>query len=151
MDASAAAVVRDYYDALRAGDPLEPFFRESESTVKFGISEALFGYDEVKTALREQTATTDGWTVRSGHLVVEERDAFATVADEVIMAWTNVETGDRRRFDTRWSGTLVPARTGDDASDRSADGTERDGDEAPGDEGPAWLFTTMHVSAAGEL
>jgi hypothetical protein len=131
MSDHAEAVVRDYYDALRNGDPLAPYFREAESTVKFGISESLFGGDAVVTALEEQTETTADWTVESRNLVVDRREAFATVADEVIMAWTTTESGERHRFDSRWSGTLVPAE-----ADSSA---------------PDWRFALMHVSAPHEL
>ncbi|ADB61789.1 hypothetical protein Htur_2920 [Haloterrigena turkmenica DSM 5511] len=137
----AEAAVRDYYDALRSGEPLEPYFLEDESTVKFGISEALFGFESVREALREQTATTADWTVESDHLVVSERDAFATFADEVTMTWTDTETGANRRFETRWSGTLVR----DERSDRDERGD--DGTEAK----PPWRFATMHVSTADEL
>ena len=134
----AAAVVRDYYDALRNGEPLTPYFLEDESTVKFGISEALFGSESVREALEEQTATTANWTVESGHLVVSERDAFATFADEMTMAWTDTETGAIERFETRWSGTLVR----DGSGDREESGTE---------DGPPWRFATMHVSTADDL
>lgn len=126
---SAEDAVRDYYDALREGDPLTPYFRDDESTVKFGISEALFGGDEVATALETQTETTADWSIVSETLVVDERDAFATFADEVVMAWTDTTSGDRYRFDSRWSGTLV--RGPDDSSD--------------------WQFDVMHVSAPHEL
>ena len=131
MPTSAEAVVRDYYDALRKGDPLVPYFVESESTVKFGISESLLGSDEITGALTEQTETTADWTVRSSRLIVDERDAFATVADEVVMAWTDTESGDRYRFDSRWSGTLVRTGTDEDA--------------------PDWQFAVLHVSAPHEL
>ncbi|ELZ19184.1 hypothetical protein C477_09299 [Haloterrigena salina JCM 13891] len=134
----AEVVVHDYYDALRSGEPLEPYFLEDESTVKFGISEALFGFESVREALQEQTATTAGWTVESGNLVVSERDAFATFADEVTMAWTDTENGASRRFETRWSGTLV--REGHSEQDAA-------GDEAV----PQWRFATMHVSTADDL
>ncbi|PCR89243.1 nuclear transport factor 2-like protein [Natrinema ejinorense] len=130
--ASAEAVVRDYYDALRDGDPLSPYFSDADSTVKFGISESLFGGDDVAAALETQTETTDEWVVESGHLVVTERDGFATVADEVVMAWTKTTTGERYRFDSRWSATLV----------------ERDPDDSSESD---WAFTTMHVSAPHEL
>ncbi|QCC59676.1 DUF3225 domain-containing protein [Natrinema thermotolerans] len=128
--ASPEAVVRDYYDALRNGDPLEPYFLADESTVKFGISESLFGGGAVAAALGEQTETTADWTIESRRLVVDRREAVATFADEVTMAWTDTEGGDRRRFDSRWSGTLVPA---DDSS------------------APDWQFALMHVSAPHEL
>ncbi|WP_121741033.1 nuclear transport factor 2 family protein [Natronorubrum halophilum] len=133
MSTTAQATVRDYYDALRNGDLLEPYFLEDESTVKFGISEELFGFERVREALRKQTETTADWTVESDRLEVAERDAFATFADEVTMAWTDTESGEDRRFETRWSGTLV----------RSA--VERADDEQD------WLFATMHVSTAREL
>lgn len=130
MPQSAEAVVRDYYDTLREGDPLAPYFRDDESTVKFGISESLFGGDEVVRALEEQTETTADWSIESRNLVVDERDAFATFADRVAMAWTDTESGERCRFDSRWSGTLVRA-SDDDSSD--------------------WRFGTMHVSTPHEL
>lgn len=130
MNDDAETVVRNYYDALRSGDPLTPYFLESETTVKFGISETLVGYEEVATALERQTETTDDWTVESNRLAVAEEESFATVTDEVRMAWTDTTSGERNAFESRWSGTLVPA-------------TESDG--------PAWLFRTMHVSAPSEV
>ncbi|WP_049921322.1 hypothetical protein [Halopiger djelfimassiliensis] len=138
MDTSAENVVRDYYGALRRGDPLEPYVLDGESTVKFGIGEALFGSDEIADALREQTETTADWTVESTNLVVDERSSFATFADEVTMAWTDTDTGDRRRFESRWSGTLVPS-TGD-SSGRVSDDSRRE-----------WVFASLHVSAPREL
>ncbi|NGM67678.1 nuclear transport factor 2 family protein [Natronolimnobius sp. AArcel1] len=144
MSESPAAVVRAYYDALRAGETLEDYFLEAETdaesaaddttTVKFGISEALFGYDAVAEALQEQTATTDSWSLESTDLVVSEYDGVATFADEVAMAWTDTECGDRKRFETRWSGTLVPADSSEDAESY-----------------PDWRFVSMHVSTAEAL
>lgn len=139
---SAEDAVRDYYDALRGGEALVPFFVDDESTVKFGISESLFGGDEVGDALREQTSTTDDWTVESHRLTVEERDDLAWFADEVTLEWTvrgdGDREGDRHRFETRWSGTLT-----------------REGREQGQDRGrnrnPEWLFHSMHVSAPQEL
>ncbi|MFC4438793.1 MULTISPECIES: nuclear transport factor 2 family protein [Natrialbaceae] len=139
MSDTAEAVVEDYYDALRRGEPLERYFLEDASTVKFGISEALFGYDAVADALRSQTETTEDWTVESDRLTVAEGGEYATFADEVTMAWTDAEDGTERRFETRWSGTLVRRGTpnGDSSAGQSDD--------------PAWLFRTMHVSTAAEL
>ncbi|WP_306052419.1 nuclear transport factor 2 family protein [Natronococcus wangiae] len=139
MSDTAEAAVRDYYDALRGGDPLERYFLEDESTAKFGISEALFGYDAVADALREQTGTTEGWTVESERLTVAEHGAYATFADEVTMAWTDTEAETDRRFETRWSGTLA-----------RREALEKDSSAAQPDD-PAWLFRTMHVSTAAEL
>ena len=127
-------VVRDYYDTLQSGEPLSPYFLEDESTVKFGINESLYGFEAISEALREQTATTEEWTIESEHLVVTERNGSATFADEVTMAWTDTEDDDRRRFETRWSGTLVETAR----SEAAVDAHE-------------WLFATMHVSAAYEL
>ena len=123
----AGATVEAYYDALRAGEPLYPFFAREESTVKFGVGERLTGYWEVREGLREQTETTADWTVESHRLVVEAREEHAWFSDDVYMAWTDVERGVDREFDTRWSGTL-----------------ERRGDEA--DLGTPWRFVGMHVS-----
>ncbi len=128
MNTTPESVVRSYYTALRNGDPLAPYFLDDESTVKFGISESLYGFEAVADALADQTETTDDWTVESTALLVDDCGEYATIADTVTMAWANAETGDRRQFETRWSGTLV-------ATD----------DDTPG---PAWLFTTMHVSVS---
>lgn len=126
----AEATIRAYYDSLRHGEPLAPFFAEremeSENIVKFGISERLTGYEEISDGLREQTRTTDGWTVESTALRVHERDDHAWFSDDVFMAWTDVERRIRYEFDTRWSGTL-----------------ERH-------EGK-WRFVGMHVSTAREF
>ncbi len=121
----AEATIREYYDALREGKDLPPYFADDDGLVKFGISEQLCGYDAVSEGLREQTRTTEDWTVLSRGLRVTERERHAWFTDDVLMAWTDVETGARRRFDSRWSGTLE----------------DRDG----------WAFVGMHVSAAREL
>lgn len=126
----AETTVREYYEALREGEPLVPFFAADESLVKFGISERLVGYEAVAEGLREQTRESEDWTVTSSDLRVTERDRHAWFSDDVHMAWTDTdtdtETGTRREFDTRWSGTLE----------------KRDGE---------WLFVGMHVSAPQQL
>ncbi|WP_299235668.1 nuclear transport factor 2 family protein [Natronomonas sp.] len=142
--------VRAYYDALRAGDPLGPYFASEDETapgpasrtgptsehesddngddpfVKFGISERLVGSEEIRSGLRAQTETTTDWDVESHALRVCERDRCAWFSDEVTMAWTTRGSGRRREFETRWSGTLA----------RSAD---------------RWRFVGMHVSTADDL
>ncbi|XVH31764.1 nuclear transport factor 2 family protein [Haloferacaceae archaeon DSL9] len=123
---NAEETVAAYYDALRAGDPLVPFFADRPTTVKFGLSEALRGYSEVADGLEEQTETTTDWTIDSAELRVTERESFAWFSDRVAMSWTNAATGDARRFETRWSGAL-----------------ERRGD--------GWKFVSMHVSAPTDL
>lgn len=120
----AAATVRAYYEALRTGDPLGPFFATGEDVVKFGITERLAGSDAVVEGLREQTRTTTDWTVESHALRVSERDCHAWVSDDVSLAWTDVD--ERYEFETRWSATLE----------------RRDGE---------WKFVGMHVSTAGEV
>ncbi|KDE60488.1 hypothetical protein EL22_20935 [Halostagnicola sp. A56] len=122
--------VREYYETLRRGGQLESYFLEAPSTTKFGVSESLFGYDAVADALAEQTETTDDWTVDSHDLVATDHGAYATVADEVTLAWTDTQSVERWRFETRWSGTLE----------------RRDGDA-----GADWRFRTMHVSAPHQL
>jgi hypothetical protein len=119
-DAGPRATVEEYYEALRRGEPLYPFFEESPSTAKFGVGERLWGYDAVAEGLREQSRTTEDWRVDSDRLTVEAAGDCAWFADEVELAWT--EGGDRRSFETRWSGTL----------------NRRDGE---------WVFVGMHVSA----
>lgn len=122
----AEATIRDYYGALRSGDPLGQYFARDDGVVKFGISERLTGYDAIAEGLQEQTRTTDAWEVRSRRLRVTERDCHAWFSDDVFMAWTDTERGIRFEFDTRWSGTL-----------------ERGDDQ--------WLFVGLHVSTAGEV
>ncbi|SNZ03895.1 SnoaL-like domain-containing protein [Natronoarchaeum philippinense] len=122
---TAAETIGEYYDALQSGDPLAPFFSD-RATVKFGVGESLFGADEIRAALREQTATTEDWQVDSTRLDVTAGDGYAWFGDEVELAWTDAGTGQRWTFDTRWSGTL-----------------ERiDGE---------WQFVSMHVSAPRRL
>ncbi|WP_458188497.1 nuclear transport factor 2 family protein [Haladaptatus sp. NG-WS-4] len=122
----AEDTVHDYYDALRRGDPLQPFFASRDDIVKFGISERLSGYDAIADGLHEQTETTADWSVESKRLQVVTGNEFARFTDDVRLAWTDTRTGERRSFDTRWSGVL-----------------ERTEDE--------WVFTGMHVSVTREL
>ena len=131
-DRTAADRVRDYYEALRTGEPLSPFFAESPDVVKFGITEKLTGYEEIASGLREQTATTEDWTVDSRDLRVVERDDHAWFSDEVGMAWHDVDAGREYSFDSRWSGTLE----------------RRTGDESGGS--AEWFFVGVHVSAVPE-
>ena len=134
MDASAEETIRRYYDALRDGEPLHPFFADDGPVVKVGIGERLVGADAVAEGLREQTRTTAGWEVESRDLHVgsaapadgsDDEPAFAWFGDAVFMAWNDTERGIRFEFETRWSGALAV----------------RDGE---------WHFVEMHVSTAGE-
>ncbi|WP_435318720.1 nuclear transport factor 2 family protein [Haloarchaeobius sp. TZWSO28] len=126
---SAEDTVRDYYEALRRGEPLYPYFLEDDATWKGAISNQYSGYDTVAEALRQQAKTTDEWTVESHDLSVTERDDYAIFHDEVRLAWTNVETGQRWGFDSRWSGTLECIDEADEE----------------------WQFVSMHVSAPHDL
>jgi len=119
------ATVREYYAALRAGEPLAPYFAERDTLVKFGVSERLTGYEAVVDGLGEQTRTTEDWTVESSRLIADRRGDVGWFTDGVRLAWT-AESGERHDFDTRWSGTL-----------------ERRDDE--------WRFVTMHVSTDREF
>jgi hypothetical protein len=119
--------VEAYYDALRAGEALAPFFVESPATVKVGISERLVGYAAIAKGLREQTRKTDDWTVESRELrTVERGGTAAAVSDAVSLSWYDADAVAERSFETRWSGTLLPA-----------------------DEG--WAFAGLHVSAATDI
>ena len=126
----ARATVAEYYAALRAGEPLAPFFAtertDDDAYVKFGVSERLVGSDRIRAGLRSQTATTTDWDVTSRGLNVVQRDRHAWFSDAVSMAWTDAERGRRHELDTRWSGTLV-----------RSDGR--------------WRFVGMHVSTADDL
>ena len=132
----AAGTVESYYDSLRAGDPLHPYFLESARTVKFGVGERLEGYDAVADGLREQTRKTEGWEVRSSALLCEHRGDHAWFSDLVFMGWADTEANVRYEFDTRWSGTLV-----------ELDDEEREREIDPLDETP-WRFAGMHVSTS---
>lgn len=124
---SAETTVTEYYEALRRGEPLYPFFAEDKNVVKFGIGERLVGYDAVAEGLREQSRTTDDWTVESRALRTVRRETHAAFADDVRMAWTDTERDREYDFETRWSGTL----------ERRGDGRDAE-----------WLFIGMHVSCA---
>lgn len=119
---SAEDVITSYYDSLRRGEPIHPYFLEDDSTVKIGVRGASYGFENVADSLREQTRTTDDWTVESHRLAVEEATDHARFADEVTLEWTDLEADTRHRFETRWTGTLVRR-------------------------GGGWRFATMHVSA----
>lgn len=126
----ARTTITEYYEALRTGKPLGPYFADERAGddlfVKFGISERLVGGDQIRDGLRTQTETTTEWEVASHSLRVCEREAYAWFSDEVSMAWTNIDTERRYEFETRWSGSL-----------------ERTADE--------WQFVGMHVSTADQL
>ena len=126
MDARDA--VEAYYESLRAGEPLGPYFgapSDGDAPVKVGISERLVGLDAIRAGLREQTETTADWVVDSQDLRVTERSSVAWFSDAVRLAWTDTDRGGRVEFDTRWSGTL--------------------------ERGNRWRFVGMHVSAPREL
>ena len=139
----AAERVRDYYDALRAGDPLAPFFAPFDDAVKFGISERLVGNEAIATGLREQTERTRDWHVESRNLRVTERDCHAWFSDTVALGWADTETRIRYEFVTRWSGTLERRLTDD--SDTAAES------EGNPDADGQWQFVGMHVSTASDL
>lgn len=119
---SARSTIEAYYDALRAGEPLSPFFVEDLETVKVGVGEELYGFRNVADGLAEQTARTDEWTVESHALSVGERESFAWFRDEVTMSWFDRERFEEFAYETRWTGTL---------------------ERRPDDD---WRFVSMHVS-----
>ncbi len=124
---NARETVETYYEALRAGEPLGPYFGapdDGADPVKVGISERLVGLKAIRAGLRDQTNTTTDWAVESRDLRVTERTSIAWFSDAVFVAWTDTERGDRHEFDTRWSGTL--------------------------ERGDRWRFVDMHVSAPRE-
>lgn len=136
--------VEDYYEALRRGEPLYPYFAEREDAVKFGVGERLSGYDAIAEGLREQSRTTEEWRVESRQLRVIARESVARFTDDVTLSWTDDE-GTRRSFDTRWSGVLE--RVGEEDEKGEGEAAESVGDE---DE-PEWRFVQMHVSAPRDL
>ena len=127
---NASETIEAYYAALRAGEPLGPFFADdaARSVVKFGSSDRLVGTETVRAGLRGQTETTTDWTVESQSLRVTEREGYAWFSDDVGLCWTDAEGGVRHEYDTRWSGTL------------EATGGARE-----------WQFVGMHVSTADDL
>ena len=122
--------IREYYEALRSGEPLAPFFAETPSAVKYGITEKLSGFAEIEAGLRAQTESTEHWAVESRDLRVTERGDHAWFADDVRLAWEDATTDRAFDFDTRWSGTLERRRRGEGAV--------------------RWQFVGMHVSAVPE-
>lgn len=98
--------IREYYAALRAGEPLGRFFTDDESVVKYGISDRLAGGSAIEDGLSEQTERTTDWVADSQNLVVYNGGEYAAFSDEVRLEWTDTVEGERYEFDTRWSGTL---------------------------------------------
>jgi hypothetical protein len=121
----ARTTVTEYYEALRTGEPLGPYFADERADddqfVKFGLSERLVGSEEIRDGLTTQTETTTDWAVTSHALRVCERDQHAWFSDSVSMGWTDTDARLRYEFDTRWSGTLEATASG-------------------------WQFVGMHVS-----
>jgi hypothetical protein len=130
---TAEETVLDYYEALRRGEPLYPYFAERSDTWKAAITTDYTGYDAVAEALREQTRVTEDWTVESRALSVAEQETYARFTDRVRLVWTRVEDDERQTFDTRWSGVLEPIDDGDGEGD-----------------GRGWAFVQLHVSAPHE-
>ena len=124
MEQDAAEMITAYYEALEASEPLSPFFAESLSTVKVGLSEQLVGYPDVADALAEQTATTTDWRVEDAEPSVTAREEFAWFHDRLTLAWTDTTLDTDYEFDTRWTGTL-----------KWSENTEK------------WQFVCLHVSA----
>lgn len=161
MSDTAEATIREYYGALRAGEPIHPFFADAGPIVKVGIGDRMVGAGAVAEGLREQTRTTTGWVVESRDLHVgtvgpdagsndivdDPETAFAWFGDEVFMGWTDTERNIRFEFDTRWSGAM--ARTGGSSRPSEANGTDGS-DREEGASGRAWRFVEMHVSTPGE-
>ncbi|HKJ57799.1 MAG TPA: nuclear transport factor 2 family protein [Halobacteriales archaeon] len=137
MTDAVEATLRDYYDALRAGEPIHPFFADEGPVVKVGIGERLVGADAVAAGLSEQSRTTTDWVVESRDLRVGTlgdgegtgNAEFAWFGDDVFMGWTDTGRGIRFEFETRWSGAM--ARRDDEA-------------------GREWRFVEMHVSVEGD-
>jgi hypothetical protein len=127
---NARTTITDYYESLRTGDQLGPYFADERSGddpfVKFGISERLVGGDQIRAGLQSQTETTTDWAVTSHDLRVTHRDEHAWFSDTVSMAWTATDAERRHEFETRWSGTLEKRATD-------------------------WKFVGMHVSTTDQL
>lgn len=123
METDTESFVRDYYEALRRGEPIDAYFHERPDVVKVGVFSQLVGGERVAEALRDQTARTEDWTVESADLRTFDRGSHAHFTDAVGLAWTVARTGQRHEFDTRWTG-LIESRGGEP------------------------LFVAMHVSAA---
>jgi hypothetical protein len=100
------AFVRDYYEALRRGEPLDPYFAERPETVKVGVFSRVVGGDAVAESLRDQTARTTDWRVESRGLETFPRDACGHFVDAVGLAWTDARADRRHAFDTRWTGVV---------------------------------------------
>ncbi len=103
---SPRETIETYYETLRRGEPLTPFFSEDPQAIKLGIEETLVGYADIADGLSSQTDRTSEWTVESTSLRVTERDAFAWFHDKVRLSWHDDPTGTDESYNTRWTGTL---------------------------------------------
>jgi hypothetical protein len=117
--------VREYYEALRRGEPLDPYFHERPDTVKVGVFSRRLGGESVAESLRDQTARTEDWTVQSRDLRTFPRDGYGHFVDDVRLAWTDARADRRHDFETRWTGLVEPRETDP-------------------------LFVSMHVSASAD-
>lgn len=141
---SAEDVVLDYYEAVRRGEPLYPYFRESASTWKAAISTTYDGYDSIAEGLREQSRTTTDWTVDSHALETVDRDGCVTMTDHVTLAWTSVGSTDTESEPAaNHGGEGEPARTAHEHETRWSGVLVEHADE--------WLFTQLHVSTASSV
>ncbi|QLH83978.1 hypothetical protein [Halosimplex pelagicum] len=143
--------VRAYYDALREGEPLAPFFAPVDGAVKVGISERLVGGESVADGLADQTERTTDWSVGSRDLRVTEREGHAWFGDRVSLAWTDTERRIRYEFDTRWTGTLELRAEPDEEPESPVDDGGDGGGTATDGRGDRWQFVAMHVSTARDL
>ena len=117
--------VRDYYEALRRGEPLDTYFQQGPDIVKIGVFSHRLGGEAVAEALRDQTARTEDWAVESRDLRTFSRDGFAHFVDDVRLVWTDTRRDHRHDVETRWTGLVEP-------------------------QGEEPLFVSMHVSAVVE-
>ncbi|MGM0604932.1 MAG: nuclear transport factor 2 family protein [Halobacteriota archaeon] len=124
---TATSTIEAYYDALRCGEPLTPFFLEAPSTVHIDVGETLVGYANVADTLATQTDRTSEWTLDTAGPSVTERDSFAWFHDEVTLGWVDERTHTDHQYETRWTGTL-------EYRDRNN----------------GWRFVSLHVSVPVE-
>ena len=129
---NARETITGYYEALRRGEPLAPYFAERPDVVKVGVFSRRVGYEDVAEGFREQGRRTTDWTVESHDLRVHEDGGHARFFDRVDLAWTDAVDDVSYAFDTRWTGTL---------RSRAGVAGESEGETAE------WAVVDMHVSA----
>lgn len=111
--ADVEALVRDYYDALDHGRPLEGFYAADDEAgdlgpavkIGSGVGEVVVGYAAIRAEMQRVVASFSENRLESRGLVTRVRGEVGWFADQVW--WSGTTGGERFASLTRWSGVCV--------------------------------------------